>query len=239
MLNFLFLKLFPLLRLLHYQIITRVELTLLLNKNQLYLSLEYTMKHLLILLSFMLSVNICSAEKVELDLSNSQLTWLGKKVSGQHNGTIKFKSGYLNIVDDQVKNGEFILDMNSITNADIESPEYKAKLENHLKSNDFFNVEQYPEGKFVIKGIKPGTIPSESATVIGELTIKDKTHLIELPANIQKVATAYQGEGKTTIDRTRWDIRYNSDKFFDPAELGDKLIYNDIEIGLIVKTKAS
>lgn len=197
------------------------------------------MKYLLILLSLLVSTNFCFAEKVEVDLSASQLTWLGKKVSGQHNGTIKFKSGYLNIVDNQVKDGEFILDMNSITNLDIESPEYKAKLEGHLKSNDFFNVEQYPEGKFVIKGIKPEAVPNESATIIGELTIKDQTHLIQLPANIQKLETGYQGEAKATIDRTRWDIRYNSDKFFDPAELGDKLIYNDIEIGLLVKTKNS
>ncbi len=197
------------------------------------------MKQLLLLLSILVSFNFCFAEKVEIDLSNSQLTWLGKKVSGQHNGTIKFKSGYLNIVDNEVTDGEFILDMNSITNLDIESPEYKAKLEGHLKSNDFFNVAEYPEGKFVIKGLKPATVPTEEASIIGELTIKNQTHLVQLPAKIVKVNNAFKGEAKATIDRTKWDIRYNSDKFFDPAELGDKLIYNDIEIGLVVATKAS
>ncbi|MEX0598292.1 MAG: YceI family protein [Candidatus Paceibacterota bacterium] len=195
------------------------------------------MNYKILLFSILLSFNFCFAEKVEIDLAKSQLTWLGKKVSGQHKGTIKFKSGYLNIIEDQVKDGEFIIDMTSIENVDIESPEYKKKLEDHLKSNDFFNISEYAEGKFVIKGLKPAVIPSEMATIIGELTIKNQTHLIQLPVKINQVNNIFQGEAQTTIDRTRWDIRYNSDKFFDPAELGDKLIYNDIEIGLLIITQ--
>ena len=193
------------------------------------------MKKLIISLILILS-NVSFAEQVAINLEESQLTWVGKKVSGQHNGTIKFKSGHVVIEEDQIKTGEFILDMSSINNLDIESAEYKKKLEDHLKSNDFFNVAEFPEGKFVIKGVKPANIPSDSSLIIGELTIKDQTHLVQVPAKITKIGTAYKGEGQTTIDRTRWDIRYNSDKFFDPAELGDKLIYNDIEIGLVVTT---
>ena len=40
-----------------------------------------------------------------------------------------------------------------------------------------------------------------------------------------------------TIDRTEWDIKYNSGKFVAPAKLGDYLIKDDIEIKVAVKAK--
>jgi polyisoprenoid-binding protein YceI len=186
-----------------------------------------------LLASFLLVLPLQSvAEETELsiDSTKSAVHWLGKKVSGQHDGTVSITSGTVKMNDaEEVIGGTFILDMNSISNKDIESPKWRKKLEDHLKSDDFFNIVKFPKGEFVITKSEPGE--GENETIIhGKLTIKGITVPVTLPATIVKDDKAYTADGKVTIDRTKWDIRYNSGKWFDPNNLGDKLIYDEIEI---------
>lgn len=176
--------------------------------------------------------------KLELEKGASELTWLGKKVAGEHNGTVDITSGHIEIRNSIVTAGEFEISMSTISNKDLESPEWKAKLENHLKSDDFFNVSSFPTGTFKITG-SDGNVEAESnqVTIKGELTIKGITMPVEIPATITKDGDTYTAEGKVAIDRTKWDIRYNSGKFFDPGNLGDKLIYDTIDIGVKIVAK--
>ena len=71
--------------------------------------------------------------------------------------------------------------MNSIADLSIESAEYKAKLEGHLKSADFFDVEKNPYSVFAITGVDGD---SGKVTVKGNLTIKGIQKNIEFPATI-------------------------------------------------------
>jgi hypothetical protein len=52
--------------------------------------------------------------------------------------------------DDEILGGEFALNMGTIANQDIESPEYKKKLEDHLKSDDFFNKKRFDQFKGIL-----------------------------------------------------------------------------------------
>ncbi|MCB0328723.1 MAG: YceI family protein [Bdellovibrionales bacterium] len=174
--------------------------------------------------------------KLEIDKEKSVVQWLGKKVSGQHNGTLNIKSGTVSLDGEQIVGGSFVLDMNTIANEDIESPKWKAKLEEHLKSNDFFNIAKFPEGTFEITKSEPGEQPSD-VLLTGKLTVKGLTFPITFPAKVTKTGDSYEASGKVTLDRTKWEIKYNSGKWYDPAQLGDKLIYDDIEIEVRVATK--
>ncbi|HEX9151808.1 MAG TPA: YceI family protein, partial [Flavobacterium sp.] len=76
------------------------------------------------------------AQTKKIDAAKSKIIWIGKKVTGQHEGTVKFKDGYLVFKNKKVVGGNFTTDMKSITNTD-QTGKSKIKLEDHLKSADF------------------------------------------------------------------------------------------------------
>lgn len=181
--------------------------------------------------AFSLLTGIAHASTYSFDAASSKITWVGKKVTGQHNGTINLKSGELSL--DQSK-GSFVIDMNSIACEDLKG-EWNQKLVGHLKSDDFFNVKKYPEAKFVLSTLKK--VSGDKYKVTGDLTVKNITKPVTFDAVISVAKDAASMKAKFSIDRTKWDIRYRSGKFFDVKELGDKLIYDPIEIGLDLKGK--
>jgi polyisoprenoid-binding protein YceI len=180
-----------------------------------------------------------SATTFTLDPAESQLEWVGKKVTGQHNGTVKLADGQLMVEGDQVTAGEFAIDMTTINNLDLEDPETNQKLVGHLRSDDFFAVEAHPSATFAITKVE--TAPADSAAthmVYGNLTIKDITHEIMFPATVSMTDGKLMANADFAIDRTKWDIRFRSGQFFE--DLGDKLIYDDIEftLGLVATPEA-
>ena len=169
---------------------------------------------------------------LKVDTTQSHITWLGKKVLGQHDGRVKLADGSVSLDQDgKVVAGAFAIDMSSIENIDMkDSPKDQGKLEGHLKSPDFFNVEKFPTAQFKISSVKEG---SEGASeIVGNLTVKGITVPVTIPAKIVEKDGVYTATAELSIDRTKWDIRYNSGSFFDPANLGDKLIKDEIAIGL-------
>jgi len=165
---------------------------------------------------FLLSVNVMFAQKVEVNSKKSNIDWLGKKVLGQHNGNIQLKSGYFELADDKITEGEFVIDMTTISCADLEDEDYNRKLVGHLKSDDFFGVKNYPTANFVVT--ESSQFIDGKATLTGDITIKGITKPISFEVEIMG------DEYITTlkIDRSKFNVRYGSDSFFD--NLGDKAI---------------
>ncbi len=169
-------------------------------------------------------------EVYNVDTKLSSLEWFAKKVSGNHNGTIMFSGG--EIQNDHGKlTGSFEVDMNTIENKDIKSVEYKAKLENHLKSEDFFSVAKFPVSKFIITSLTPVMEASPDGfthTVKGNLTIKDKTNEISFDAIVKLEDGKIFCTGSVIIDRSKFDVKYGSKKFF--PNIGDKMIYDEFTL---------
>lgn len=161
-----------------------------------------------------------------VNTAESKITWLGKKVTGEHTGTIEIAYGDLEFSEDKLSGGSFEIDMKSIKNTDIENEEYNQKLVGHLKSDDFFGVEKYPKATFVIKEVS-----QKSATkyhVSGDITIKATTKSIDFPVEISMDGAKAVASASITIDRSEFDVRYGSGSFFDG--LGDKMIYDDFTL---------
>ena len=159
--------------------------------------------------------------KKEVKVETSSVTWKGYKVTGSHMGNIALKQGSLEFKDGKLIGGGFIIDMATIVNTDMEG-EYKAKLEGHLKSDDFFGVATYPTAKLVFNKVK--STGKNSYEVTGDLTIKDKTNPVTFDISIYgNKATA-----NVKIDRTKFDVRYGSTSFFD--DLQDKAIYDEFDL---------
>jgi polyisoprenoid-binding protein YceI len=173
------------------------------------------------------------AAAYKIDPAQSSVKWVGEKVKlipgGNHDGVIKIKDGTLDL-DGKQEKGRFVLDMNSIENVDMkDKPDDKKKLENHLKSDDFFSVSKHPEATLVLKTLKPDAKDKTKYEAAGDLTIKGITKPITIPsAIIIEKDGKVQVSSKFTIDRSHWDVRYNSTSFFDIKALGDKTIKNDV-----------
>ncbi len=174
---------------------------------------------------------VAEAAKFTADVEASNVTWKGFKPTESHDGAIKISEGYIAMEGGKLSGGNFIIDMNSITNRDIESAEYNAKLVGHLKSADFFDVEKHPFGVFAITGVED---KDGKMMVKGNLSIKGIKKNIEFPATVAVDGDAVSFTSEAfTIDRIEWDIKYNSGKFFE--DLKDKLIKDDIELSFDVK----
>ncbi|HRK06771.1 MAG TPA: YceI family protein [Pseudobdellovibrionaceae bacterium] len=192
---------------------------------------------------------LASSETLALDPSASRIRWVGKKVVGQqHDGTVAISGGQVEFDGNQLKGGEVSIDMKSIKNDDLTDAAYNAKLTGHLKSDDFFGVEKHPTAKFKIKSVKPVKNAADATHEIsGDLTIKGITHPARFNAKIEvkdpepnktksaNIAKSASARGKLTIDRTKYNIRYGSGKFFE--DLGDKMISDDFDLEINLQTK--
>ena len=168
-----------------------------------------------------------------VDLTASVMTWKGTKPTGSHDGTVAFKSGGMLLENDVLKGGEFVIDMNTIKNLDMVGSDGAANIEKHLKSPDFFDVEVYPTSKFVITSVLE---VEGSLAVTGNLTIKDVTKSITIPASVSTVEgiTTFKSE-LFNIDRADFNVKYGSKRWIEG--LKDKFIDDLVEMSFTVVTK--
>ena len=165
-------------------------------------------------------------QTIAVNNEDSSIRWLAKKVTGQHEGNISIVEGNLVIQNNTLTGGNFEVDMNSLIVTDL-TGEYKDKLEGHLKSDDFFGVAKFPKANLEI--IKTTQKMDNHYEIIADLTIKGITNSITFDMQIENKTAI----SKLTIDRTKFDIRYGSNSFFD--NLGDKTIYDNFEIDVMLK----
>ena len=88
---------------------------------------------------FILALSLTTAvfaKTQKVDVTKSVVNWTGKKVTGQHHGTIGIKEGNLEVNDGNITAGKIVMDMNSIANVDLTDAESNGKLMGHLKSDD-------------------------------------------------------------------------------------------------------
>lgn len=162
-----------------------------------------------------------------IDTTTSVVEWLGTKPVGKHHGTFKIKNGEFSIADNNITAGKFTIDVNSLTDLDMEGDQ-KANLENHLKSADFFDVAKYPNASFEITGVEAVSGDSTATHKIsGNLTLKDSTKNVSFPAKVAVNDNKVTATANFNIDRTQWGMFYGNDQ-----SLGDKFIRPEVNIKL-------
>lgn len=175
----------------------------------------------------------------DFDTVGSEAHWTGSKtlIKDYYDyGTIGIKSGNAVFAKGILTGGTIVFDMNSIATISTgkgDSADATSGQAKHLKSPDFFDTAKYPEAKFVVTNATKQS--GDIYLVTGDLTIKDKTNSISFPAVVAKVNGKATVSGSATIDRTLWEIKYGSDKFF--ADLGDKVINDKFTLEFKAVTK--
>jgi len=161
-----------------------------------------------------------------VDTKSSKMIWKAEKVTGKHDGTIQLSSGKVMLDGKTITGGTFVIDMNTIKVVDITDAEYNAKLLGHLKSNDFFSVEEFKTSTFEITSTKQ--IEGERYQINGRLTIKGITNDVSFPATVKVTDKSIITVGTATINRVKYGIKYGSGTVF--TDLGDKAIMDDFQL---------
>ena len=119
----------------------------------------------------------------------------------------------------------FAADVNSI-NTDNEN------RDKHLKSDDFFNAEKFPQVKFVSKSFK--ALGNNKYTLAGDLTIRDITKPVTFDVTYGGTVTSAAMGGthagfkaKTTINRFDYNLKWNG-----LTSAGDATVGKDVTIDL-------
>src|SRR4051812_15248867 len=132
-------------------------------------------------------------QKFEINSAQSNIDWVGRKVTGAHNGTIAIKEGKLFLTDGKLTGGKFIIDTTSIKILDITDSATNGQFAGHLASDDFFSIDKYPEATLEITEVIDNHIE-------GELTIKGITQPIGFDAVVDVNGDILIAKGQLVVD---------------------------------------
>ena len=154
-----------------------------------------------------------------IDPSHSRIGFVARhamvtKVRGSFN---QFEGrGYFDAEDPGNSGLELTIDAASI---DTRNPARDA----HLRGNDFFAMEQYPQITFASTAVEQ--VDAESYRVTGDLTMRGVTRPVTLDLEFTGTSVDPYGnqrigfEGKTTVNRKDWGINWNA-----PLDAGGVLV---------------
>jgi len=164
----------------------------------------------------------------------SSIEWTGRNAMGRHTGTLGLTDGVMRLQKGQV-GGEFVMDLSTLANTDLDDPTLAGMLIRHLLSDDFLDAERHPEARFnilqaeALPGATPGAV---NCHLRGELFLRGRIEPLAFPATISTLENGVAAEAHFDLDRTRWGAIYGSGKFF--RHLGMHLVHDAVSIALRV-----
>lgn len=99
----------------------------------------------------------------------------------------------------------------------------------HLRTNDFLDIEKYPQITFSSTGVRQ--VSDDTFEVTGDLTVKDVTKSVTIPFEYGGAATDPFGnfrigfDGSLTIDRREYNVLWNA-----PLETGGLLVSEKVTL---------
>lgn len=140
-----------------------------------------------------------------VDVGQSVIKWTGSKTEEDdtHTGEIKLKDGKLEMdAEGNLTGGSFSIDMLSLINTDLEGG-MKGDIETHLKSADFFDVDQFGTATFMIKEAKADA-EAGGYMITGEMKVKDLSQEITFMAMVAEEGGKVQANAD--IELTQEDM---------------------------------
>lgn len=144
---------------------------------------------------------------IAIDTTQSEITWRAAKVTRTHDGGFRMFDGVVYRDGDSITGVDLSIDPASIW-SDTE------KLTGHLKSDDFFDVAQFPEATFRADSFEPlaaadSTEWAEATHRIGGvLTMHGQAQRITFPAKVTVTDDAVTATADFLIERGRWGLTY-------------------------------
>lgn len=155
---------------------------------------------------------------------DSKVEFTGAKVTGKHDGVFEKFSGWIALEGDKPEAAKVFVEID-MSSAKTDSE----KLDGHLKSKDFFEVETYPKATFTSTEIKAGGEGGATHTITGNLSLHGVEKSVSFPAKITVAKDKVTAEAKFSINRKDFNIVY--------AGKADDLIKDDVLIKLTISAK--
>lgn len=129
---------------------------------------------LLVLLTFCFISTFTFSQKYTIIKDVSYAEWH----AGSHYGIIELSSGEISVKENKIRKGEFVLDMNTLTNTDISNEQVRAMFVDHLKSESYFNTAKYPVGTIKIDPVNFPQKEKASFRVKATITLMNKKRVM-------------------------------------------------------------
>ncbi len=185
--------------------------------------MKITFKRIITITLTLTSIVFSYSQSLTANQTQCLIRWYGEELTGKtHFGNLSFKEGQIELQDGLIIGGTFVVNMTSLSVEDL-SGGAKARLEGHLRSDDFFSVDKYPEATLNIT--QKAKVEGDVQKLYGELTIKGIKHPVDFTIILGDKKTAI---ANLTFDRSKYNVRFRSGSFFE--NLGDKLILDDIRM---------
>ena len=185
--------------------------------------MKTTFKCIITITLTLTSIAFSYSQSLTANQTQCLIRWYGEELTGKtHFGNLSFKEGQIELQDGLIIGGTFVVNMTSLSVEDL-SGGAKARLEGHLRSDDFFSVDKYPEA--TLKITQKAKVEGDVQKLYGELTIKGIKHPVNFSIILGDKKTAI---ANLTFDRSKYNVRFRSGSFFE--NLGDKLILDDIRM---------
>ena len=187
------------------------------------------MKIYIITLFLLITSSVWSQETYILTPESNILTWRGKAAIGGYapEGTLEIKDAILSTTNTRLETLEIVVDMTSLY-------QENKQLSEHLRDKDFFYIKKHKTAVF--KLLEPIDFTNTNCTLKGTMTIKGKTNIEFIEVRITKTETRVTIDFNHTMDRTQYDINYNSPSIF--KSLKENVIADNFTLkGALVFTK--
>mgnify|MGYP000190906839 CR=1 FL=1 len=154
-------------------------------------------------------------------LLDSEVGWKGKAAFNAYalSGMVELNQADFQGSKEELTTAKIVMDMTTIQSDN-------ARLIQHLKSKDFFEVKRYKEATFIMKSKL--NLQEGKQEISGDLTIKDSTHPISFPVELKQEGEKWSMEGIMSIDRTQYGITFNSPTYFE--KLKEQAIADEFEL---------
>jgi len=152
--------------------------------------------------------------------SDSVIGFTGSKVTGSQSGGFKEFTGNFSLKDGEPIAGEFTIKMESTWSE-------SEKLTKHLKNEDFFDVEKFPESTFKVTSFNKKS--DQDYELSGNLTLHGVTKNITFPTKVAKEEGKIKVDAEFDINRKNFDIVYPG--------MSDDLIRDEVIMKLKLEAK--
>lgn len=189
------------------------------------------MKRLLLVGGLLAALHGNSQTTKAFDVAESKLFWTAHKLTSDHTGRVALKGGTIAVDAQALVGAEVVMDMNGITCTDITEQGMNERLVKHLKSGDFFDVENHPTASFKatkVEAIADAVPGRPNYKVTGDLTIKGITKPNTFDCIFWMEGGKARAAATLSFDRAQYEVKYRSGTFF--PDIGDKVISDTVEL---------
>lgn len=164
----------------------------------------------------------------QIDAVHSELSFRIRHLVGKVRGTFQQWSGTITADPAALDKGSVSVTIKSAS-VFTDNPD----RDKHLKSPDFFSVEQFPELTFVSKSV---SVKGDKVTLSGDLTIRGTTKPVTLTGTYNGITKDPWGKERigfdvgTTINRKDFGLMWNK-----ALDQGGVMLGDDVQIGITLE----